>query len=203
MTIGWQMFLPAVLLLWFPTSAMLSKKVQLRAWETFQSLHSSTSPRPWWWVPALWIDPVRAAVGAYLLRESLALNDAYLQLVTEGPYAVMLGVLLVGVILQLWSSREEGVMLAPMGFVAGVIGVMVPWPVAVAGLVLAVTGVFAFRNFASFFLGGLLGVGVLGGLLRMEIYWLLPAMGVIAIPLVANLVTGRTMEIPARDPTEV
>ena len=197
------MFLPAVLLLWFPTSAMLSKKVQLRAWETFENLHSTTSPRPWWWVPALWIDPVRAVAGAYLLRETLELNDAYFRIKPEMPYGVMIGVLVVGVIMQLLSSREEGVMLAPMGYVAGVIGVLVPWPIALAGMVLGITGIFAFRNYSSFFLGGMLGVGGLGALLRMEVFWLMPALGVIAIPLIANLVTGKTMEIPTRDPTEV
>jgi hypothetical protein len=201
MIIAWQMFAPAILLLWFPTSAMLSQKVQLRAWETFESLHSAKAPRPWWWVPSLWVDPVRAVVGTYLLRESLGLNDAYLDIVLGPNYGVMVGVMMVGVVMQLFSSREEGVMLAPLGFVVGMIGVLVPWPVGVAGLVLGITGLFAFRNYASFFMGGMLGVGVLGGLMRMDVFWLLPAVGVISIPLIANLVTGRSMELPTREPS--
>jgi hypothetical protein len=194
---------PALLLLWFPTSGMLSQKVQLRTWESFQILHSAKTVRPWWWVPALWIDPGRGAAGVYLLKKSLGLQVTFWSQTPHTEYYVMICVLLVGVMAQLYSRREEGVMLAPMGYVLGVVVMLLPWTVAIAGVVLAITGLFAFRYYEAFFLGGALGVAILGALLRMEWVWWVPAVAVSVLPLIATLVTGKSMELPTRDPTDL
>lgn len=201
MTFAWETLAPGLFLLLFPTIGMLSRQVQLRTWESFQSLHSVKTRKPWWWVAALWIDPVRAMLGVYLLRGSLGLEVVYWSQVSQMEYGVFVGAMLIGVMAQLYSQREEGGMLAPLGYVVGMVALLVPWPVGIAGLVMAITSVFAFRQFGAFFMGGLLGVALLGALLRIELVWLLPAVGVCAVPLIANLVTGRTMELPTRDPS--
>lgn len=201
MTFAWETLVPGLFLLMFPTSGMLSSKVQLRTWESFQSLHSVEAKRPWWWVPALWIDPVRAVAGVYLLRESMGLQVTFWSQMPRTEYGVLVGAMVIGVIAQLYSRREEGVMLAPVGYVVGMLALLLPLPVAIAGLVMAITLTYAFRQFGAFFMGGLLGIAILGALLRMELMWLLPAVGVCSVPLIANLVTSNTMKLPTRDPS--
>lgn len=67
MTIHWSVFVPGVLLLLYPADRLLSSLVELRSFDCFQNLDNSPRYRPWWWVPALWIDPLRGFAGTWLL----------------------------------------------------------------------------------------------------------------------------------------
>ena len=67
----WVSFVPGLLLLLLPADRLLSRWVELRSYECFNSLNNSPRHRPWWWVPALWVDPVRAYAGTWLLLRAM------------------------------------------------------------------------------------------------------------------------------------
>ena len=61
-------------------------------------------PPPWWWVPVLWLDPVRAFAGAWLLLRALDL--ALLEPPALLALSIAAVVLAASVILQCLTTRE-------------------------------------------------------------------------------------------------
>jgi hypothetical protein len=200
MTIHWSLLVPGLLLLWFPADRLLSRAVQLRSFDCFQSLERSRRHRPWWWVPVLWLDPGRGFLGSWLLMRAFALEEAPgFSFVPVLPYGMAVGVLILAVLIQTFSRREEGVLLAPIGFVVGLVLAITSWPVAAVGLTMGLVGLFAFREFHAFFAVSLVAVAVLGFAFEVPPMWLLPAIGALALPVAAGVMTGRTLELPTRD----
>ncbi len=188
-----------MLLLLIPANALLSTRVQLRTLESFHSLDSARRYRRWWWVPALWLDPLRAFGGVWLVKASLSLEYQYWTQAMLPDFALLFGLLLVSMAVQLYTSREAGVMLAPIGFLIGVIAALAPWSVAGVGLVGGLVGLFGFRHFAGFFVGCSVGVGFFSFVLDPSLVWTIPLIATAFVPLGACLVTGRTLELPTRD----
>ncbi|HVU35319.1 MAG TPA: hypothetical protein VHE61_17920 [Opitutaceae bacterium] len=200
MTIQWSLFVPSVLLLLVPADRLFSPQVELRSFDCFRRPGSSEAHRPWWWVPALWLDPWRAFFGASLLRRGLALQSNHWDLVPKSAYVVFLAVVGVAIVAQTFSRRaDHGVLMAPIGFVSGITAALAPWPVAVIGVITAFLGLFAFRQFHAYFGFGLVAIGVLGFILEASMTWIGPAVGAFALPLVAGLVTNCTLEFPVRN----
>jgi hypothetical protein len=186
-----------LLLLLFPADRLLSSSVELRTFGCFRRLDHSPGPRPWWWVPILWFDPVRAFVGAWLITWPLPARDVEWAALPKTACGLTIALLAAGVLCQLFTRRDRTVLLAPMGFVAGVVVALVPWHVAALGLTIAVTAMLAFRQFQVFFIAGFLTIGVLGFVLKAEIPWLLSALAMLALPIAASVAMERTLEIPA------
>lgn len=201
MTIHWSLFAPAVLLLLYPADRLLSSAVQLRSCDDFQNLDRGARHRPWWWLPLLWIDPFRGFLGAWLLRRALALETNDWSQIARSPYGLLLAIVGLAVLCQTFTRREEHVLLAPVGFVAGVVTALLPWPVAAIGLAMGATGLFGFREFHAFFAVALAAVGVIGFALDAPACWLIPAVGLLGLPVAAGLLTGSTLEFPTRDTT--
>ena len=82
---------------------------------------------------------------------------------------------------------------------AGVVVALTPLTVALIGIVTAALGLFAFRQFHAFFAFGLAAVCLLGTVLGVGMMWIGPAAGVFALPILAGLVTGSTLEVPTRN----
>lgn len=199
MTIHWSLFVPGVLLLVFPADRLLSSLVELRSYDCFQSLENSPRYRPWWWVPALWLDPLRGFLGTLLLRESLALVSAPWELTPVAAYVLAVVILALGGVCQTLTRRgNRGVLLAPIGYIAGVVCALTPWSVSLLAVVTAVLGLFAFRQFHAFFAFGLGAVALLGFALGVGVVWVAPAVGAFALPIAVGLITGRTLELPTR-----
>lgn len=200
MTIHLSLLAPGALLLLIPADRLLSSLVELRSFDCFQSLENSPRHRPWWWVPALWLDPLRGFFGAFLLKESLAITSVPWAVTPKPAYALMLAVLALGVVCQTATRRgDQGVLLAPMGYVAGVVAALTPWPVALIAVVTASLGLFAFRQFHAYFVFGSVAVALLGFVLGAEMMWISPAIGAFALPVIAGIVTGSTLELPTRN----
>ncbi|MFI5356347.1 MAG: hypothetical protein ACHQ4G_03330 [Opitutales bacterium] len=198
MAFDWGWFLTGLVLLFFPADRLLSAQVSVRGAESFQSLQNSPRRRPWWWVPALWLDPVRGLLGTWLVRRGCVLTMHAGVPEPKSAYAVMLAVLFVAVLVQLPTRRSQEILLAPIGFMAGMVGILVPLPVAVIGLAAALGSLFAFRAFSAFFTAGLAVVAVLGLVLQAPLCWLLPAVGLLAVPVLAALLSQRSLELPTR-----
>ena len=197
--INWSLFLPGVMLLLIPADALLSAHVQLRTLESFNNLDNTRRFRRWWWVPALWLDPWRGFGGALLVKHALTLTSTSWDHVPKLDYSLLVLAMLGGVVAQLYTRREEGVMLAPLGYVLGVAAALMPWPVALVAGIASLTGLFAFRHFTSYFLGGTVGVAFLGFVLGADVLWIIPAITVYFLPVLASLVTGKALELPTRD----
>ena len=146
------------MLLLIPADALLSSRVQLRTLDSFNKLDNTWRFRRWWWVPALWLDPLRGFGGALLVKHALTLTSTSWTHVPKLDYFLLVLALLAGVVAQLYTRREEGVMLAPLGYVLGMVGALMPWPVTLVTGIASFTGLFAFRNFASYFLRGSVAV---------------------------------------------
>ena len=111
-----------------------------------------------------------------------------------------MAVLAAGVVGQILTRRgDQGVLLAPVGYVAGVAAALTPWPVALIAVVTGFVGLFAFRQFHAFFAFGAATVAILGFVLETEVMWIAPAAGVFALPNLAGLFTGSALELPTRN----
>ena len=198
MTVNALELVPGLLLLLIPADRLLSAHVELRSFDCFRRLGGSF--RPWWWVPALWLDPLRAFGGVFLLRQSLTLNTPYWSYVDVSAYALMLAIIGVAILAQIFTRRaDRGVLLAPIGFVGGIAIGLTPWSVGVIGIVAALLGLFAFRQFYAFFAFGVIAIPLLGFVLDAPPMWILPAACAFALPVVASVVTSSTLEFPVRD----
>lgn len=200
MTILWSLFVPGVLLLLLPADWLMSSVVQLRSFDCFQSLEDSPRHRPWWWVPVLWLDPLRGFFGAFLLKQALGLTSIVWASTPKSEYALLVAVLALGVVCQILTRRgDRDVLLAPIGFVVGVAAALTPWPVMIIGTVVAALGLFALRQFHWFFVFGFIAVALLGFVLGAAPFWIWPASAVFALPIVTAVVLGRTLELPTRN----
>lgn len=198
MTVNGLEFVPALVLLLIPADRLLSAHVELRCFDCFRRMGGSF--RPWWWVPALWLDPLRAFGGTLLLRQSLTLNTAYWPLADPSAYAMMMTIVGLGIAAQVFTLRAgRGVLLSPIGFVSGIAVALTPWPVGLIGVVVAFLGLFGFRQFYAFFAFGVIAIPLLGLLLEAPPMWIIPAACGFALPVVTGLITSSTLEFPVRD----
>lgn len=202
MTIHWSLLGPGLLLLLFPADRLLSSTVVLRSFESFRTLEDSPRHRPWWWVPVLWIDPIRGLVGTLLVKQALAIVSEEWALVPLAAYWSMTVILGLAVLAQIFTRRDRDVLLAPIGFVAGVVAALIPWPVAGIAFPLAFAGLFGFRSFHAFFSVGLAAIAIIGFALRAKVAWVAPAVGVLSLPIIAGFLARATLELPTRNPAD-
>lgn len=190
---GW-LFAPSLLLLLFPGDWLLGNRVELLNFDRAGNRSASINRRRWVYVR--WLEPLRGFGGAFALKVSLPLTTDLWRYLPGPAYALFIAILAAGMIAQLPTSREEGALLAPVGYAAGVLFVLLPWPLAAVGLVGGVTSLFAFRQLNAFFGFTAVVVGFVGLLFKISAIWLIPAVGLLLIPVVASLLTGRTLEMP-------
>ena len=192
------LLLPALLLLLWPADWLLSKRVELRSIDSFRSLNHAPRYRPWWWVPALWLDPMRAFAGSWLLQRALNAGSLENDFVFSGAYVLLLSILAAGMAVQLFTRRESGVLLAPLGYTVGMAMSLTTWSVVLVATLVAVTALLALRAFPAFFAGGLVITALVGLVFQVGIAGLVPAVMVFALPLLVSGLTRRVMELPCR-----
>ena len=199
MTIHWILFLPGLLLLLYPADRLLSSMVQLRSYESFVSLENSPRYRPWWWVPILWIDPLRGLLGTWLIRQAFAMEASVWTTAPKLMYGLTVLILAVAVLCQTLTRRDRDALLAPIGFVAGIVAALMPMSVALIAFSTALMSVFAFRRLHAFFTVSLVMIALLAVVFDTKLMWLAPALIVVAMPIMLGLITGSSLEIPTRN----
>lgn len=66
--------------------------VELRSFDCFQNLENSPH-RPWWWVPVLWLDPLRGFFGTILVQRGAAgITEVTWSLIPKPEYALFVAV---------------------------------------------------------------------------------------------------------------
>lgn len=196
LSIEWLLFLPAIILLWFPADLLLAAQVKLRSLDCFSDPHNPTPRRPWWWVPALWLDPVRGFGGAWLLMRALGLNSISWESMPKVEFVILLGVLLATAMSQTFTRRDVGVLLAPVGFVCGVVVALVPGYSPFFGLACAFIGMTAFRQFYAFFAIGVFALPLFGVLLGAAPAMIGAAALMFLFPLLTGMLTNSVLEMP-------
>ena len=193
------LFVPGLLLLLFPADRLLCAKVELRDFESFHTLGRKERFRPWWWVAALWIDPIRSFIGARLLTASLDLRFGRWDVPPTAEYSVAIAIVVVAVLAQLVTRREAGVILAPLGFVSGIVASVSPWYATVIAITLAAAAMAGLRHFFAFFLGGILAIAILALVVHADWRWIILPLVALGVPALVGLVSGRAMELPTRN----
>ena len=148
LVVDWWLFAPAVILLLFPGDRLMSPQVELLNFD--RASHRSRSSKCPRWVYMRWLEPLRGFGGAFVLKVSLPLTSDLWHCVSQAEYSLFVGVLLLGMILQLFTRREEDALLASVGYAVGLLFALVPWPVALVGLIAGITSLFAFRQMQVF-----------------------------------------------------
>ena len=199
MTFHFGLFAPALILLLFPADRLLTRFVELRNFEDFHTLDKGPRFRPWWWVAALWVDPLRSFAGIHLLLLSLGLKLGKWDVLPTAAFSVAIGIVTAAVLAQMFSARERGFFIAPIGFVLGIVAAIAPWKVTAIAATMAFTGMFGMRQFYAFFVGGLIASGFLGFIMSTGAGWLVLAMVAFGLPVTAGLITSRCLGLPTRN----
>ena len=147
MLINWLKFGSALLLLLVPIGLFHGRKVRYREVSRDWGDHLL----PVFSLGLHLIDVLRAALGAWLLVDSMSLMPGARGLAAQGPLLTRMAVLWLGALLQTVVCRERDSMHAPFAWVVGVVAVLMPPLVATFALVLALATSVGSRVAAAFF----------------------------------------------------
>ncbi len=194
------LMLPAMLLLGFPLDVLLRGEV--RFGQVDQMLQRGRKRRLGAWnVLVLALDPVRAGVGAWWLAAGAAAAAVEVGNVESiWVEAAMVGAgALVGLAAQLHTRRDSEYLLAPVGFAAGLVAVLVSPAVAGIALLAAFGALAGMRSWEAFFFGAAASC-VVGGFLLGEDALAIPLMvgAALLLPAVAGMLVGRQLMMPGR-----
>lgn len=199
MNLNWLMFLPALLLVFFPLDAVLPKRLKFREFD-----HLDFGEDSWcrsvdaWWLPTLWLDPLRAFAGAWLLRNAWELDEFLGGAARHVPLVVSALILAIALGVQLHTRRDRDMVFAPIGYVIGLWFGLLLAPVAALAMVVGVGCVVAFRSWSAFFVFGAIGAGVIGFLIMRMNPWMLMAVGLSILPWFVSAITRRALIFPLR-----
>lgn len=193
MHIHWTLFVPALLLLFYPLDLWLTCHVRLRDFE-YLSNGRRRGKHPWWRQSWAWMDPLRAFAGALALRHAWSFDGS---LWHHLPFVAVLVMLILALGVQMHTRREE-VLFAPVGFCAGLLFAVLPPQIAVLVLALAVTSLMAFRGWWAYFVAGSLGAGLLGLVILRSDLWTLAAVVLLVEPFIVSWIIRRELLVPVR-----
>ena len=191
--------LPAMLLLGVPLDVLLRGEV--RFGQVDQMLQRGRKQRLGAWnVLVLALDPVRAGLGAWLLAAGAVAAVEVGNVEAIWVEAAMVGAgALVGLAAQLHTRRDSEYLLAPVGFAAGLVAVLVSPAVAGIALLAAFGALAGMRSWEAFFFGAAASC-VVGGFLLGEDALAIPLMvgAALLLPAVAGMLVGRQLMMPGR-----
>lgn len=199
MDLNWFMFLPALLLVFFPMDAVLPKRLKFRDFDHLDfGEDSSCRSIEAWWLPSLWLDPLRAFAGAWLLRNAWVVEESLTGPGRHVPWVASALILAGALGVQMHTRRGQDMMFAPIGYVIGLWFGLLVAPVAGLAMVIGVGCVVAFRSWSAFFVFGAIGVGVIGYLIMRLNPWMLMAVALSVSPWFVSAMMQRTLIFPLR-----
>ena len=97
---------------------------------------------------------------------------------------------------QMHTRRDGESMIAPIGYMAGLLFVLLTSQVAVLVVVMAGACLMAFRSWSAFFLCGALGAAVFGVLILRFNLWLAVAVVLMSVPLLVSVFAQSELLLP-------
>jgi hypothetical protein len=198
MTIHWLLFFSGLVLLFYPLDKLLPPQVGLRLYEQLTRHKGRELTKAWWWMPMVWLSPLRAWLGVECLRNSVHMMPGMPHAYARVPLLMVMAILLIAVGVQMHTRRHEDKFLAPMGYLSGLLFALLPLPIALLATVLATASMIAFRTWTVFFLFGALGAAAFGYLMLQSNLWVAGATLLMLEPPLISLVLGRTLVLPVR-----
>lgn len=195
MQIHWLIFFPALVLLFYPLDALLRGGVRFRDYErTREQLIGGKTAG--WRQLLLWLDPLRAFLGGWLLLNSWQTDPLLPGVWNYLPFLGALAVLGAAVFVQMHTRRDDAMLLAPVGYLSGLAFALLPPAVAVLVVVFAGACLMAFRGWGAFFFFGSVASGVFGYLVLKVNLWMLAAVLLMIQPLLVSMLLGRRLLLP-------
>lgn len=195
MTIAWGIFLPSVVLLYYPAERIMPTGQKLRTYSQLSD-PAQRHRHSWWrWQPALWADALRIAAAVWLLNFSIvpaAGESRALAVVLLG------GLLMLALIPQMVTRRKPDAMFAPVGYVLAVLFVLLPLSAALPAAVLGIVGLMAIRDFTAFFIGGGLMAVLLGYFLGGSLVTSCMVAAIFALPAIVSAMFRCKLVLPVR-----
>lgn len=198
MSIHWLSFFSGLLLLLYPLDELLPKRAGLRIYEQLTRHKNRKLTKAWWWMPVLWFSPLRAWLGVYVFKHSVSMLPGMPHLYAHVPLLMVMAVLLIAVVVQMHTRRQEDKFIAPMGYLSGILFGLLPLSIALLAVVLATASTIAFRTWNVFFLFGAVSAAAFGYLLLKGNLWVVGATLLMLEPLLVSLLLGRTLAMPVR-----
>jgi hypothetical protein len=197
MTLNWTLFVPALLLLFYPLDRLLPKVCRLRQLGQIDFMESGVWKRAPWWFTGLWVDGIRAFGGAWLLRAAWSIEPVE-SWVDYTPMIASALILLIAIGVQMTTRRSGEYFLAPLTYVAGVVMALVSTPVALIVLAAGSICMAAFGSLTAFFFIQACVLGSLGCLILNAGPWAVVATGLGFLPCVVSFAAGRPLVVPMK-----
>jgi hypothetical protein len=201
MVINWIPLIIALLFGLIPPRYLIKGEVRYLVFENLWTKairppHGDHRRRRWWKLPLVWIDPVRGfAVACYTL-------EAFPKPPRGVSIYPQLSAIALTLLLCLWMQtvgrRRAGETISPMGFLAGMIAMVLPYEVAIPVLVVGFSTVVAVRDYSfGYFGAALMAVGF--GYFHMGMNPKLVApIALILLPVVVNWLRRTHLVVPVR-----
>ncbi len=157
MTTHWGYLICSLTLAWLPGRWLRNDRCREFQCERLIRRFSETSRRRrrWWKLPAVWIEPIRGYLIVVLLSKALTTSPDATGRAHLLTLLATLAVLLVGVSLQMPSKRHKASLVAPVGYVGGILLAWLPFKIGPAAIALGAASALAFRYWeAGFLIGG-------------------------------------------------
>lgn len=200
MTISWGYLLLGLILALFPGKILRGD--ECRHFNCEQLVRRMTDKtrkrRRWWKLPAVWIDPVRGFFAAWLLKDALVRNPGAHGLEAQLPTLLPMLILTVGLTVQTSGNREKSQLVAPAGYLAGLMIGWLPWMISVPAVILGGSSAVAFRRWEAAFAIGSATTLIIGYFFMGKSIPLIWAAGVFAWPMFLAWLTGSKLVLPVR-----
>lgn len=154
--------------------------------------------RRWWKLPLVWIDPLRGYATAFFLMQAFA-NPPPGSGQSVTPALVARTVVpLLCLWVQTSGRRRAGETISPMGFLAGMLVVLLPWSISIPVLIVGASSVVAVRNYAYGYLAGAMMCAGFGYLFMGVSLKLIAPLALLMLPIAVNWMRGTRLVVPVR-----
>jgi hypothetical protein len=204
MEMEWLQFILALIVLFYPLNSGSNSRVRLLDYEGARNQLGASGACVWWRQFSIWADPLRACMGTWLCVHAFRFDPVLPGLWLHSGNVGILLVLCCAVAVQMHTRRGNDVVLAPIGFSAGVVFAFLPPHVAVLIVIFAGASLVAFRKLEAYFICGAMCAGVLGYLILGVQHAVVGAVVLTLQPVLLSTVTYRRMRLPlVRKPLKV
>ncbi len=202
MIISWGYLLAGLFFAWLPSSILRGPNCRNFQCEQLNRrlADKNRRHRRWWKSPAVWIDPIRGYVAVIMLAKALLPVAHATGLAANLPLILKLTILSIGVTIQTRGSREKSQLVAPAGYLTGLLLAWLIPGVSIPCVILGASSAIAFRRWEAGFIVGSIATLTIGyffmGGMKIELAWVA---GIYMWPVVLAWFLNRKLVLPVRN----